>query len=322
MHSPTADSSISDAQTWFVTWLHETQDLSPHTVRAYNTDVGALVRRLGSTTPLTGLNPTSILAFFEQQRATGICSSSLRRRSCGLRNFCSFLERQGHLDVSPWPEDGLIFRRIRSLPRALSGDDLTLLIRDLIRRTAIDDNDLADEVPFQLPHAATTLLATLILVTTGLRVAELVTFRVADVDLPSRTIHVMGKGRRERVVYLTNDWITRLASAYLITRESMNVTHDRFFFNAASRPLSTSSMRTRLANAAESAGLQRRVTPHMLRHSAATQLMESGVDIRFVQRLLGHASLATTEIYTHVTNQALRNAVMSADVLSNTLGNN
>ncbi|MDQ1442273.1 MAG: hypothetical protein QOG97_2501 [Acidimicrobiaceae bacterium] len=315
MHTPTTEPSIDDARTWFASWLRETQDLSPHTVRAYDSDVGALVHCLGSTTPLTTLIPTSIFGFFEQQRAAGICSSSLRRRSCGLRNFCSFLERQGHLDANPWPDGGLTFRPSRSLPRALPGEDLTRLIEYLIRQTEID-NVPACEAPLQRPNAATTLLATTLLITTGLRVAELVTFRVTDVDVANRTIQVMGKGRRERVVYLTNDWITRLTTAYLETRDSINVTHDRFFFNAARRPLSTSSMRTRLASAARSAGLQRRVTPHMLRHSCATQLIESGVDIRFVQRLLGHASLATTEIYTHVTNRALRTAVMTANILN------
>lgn len=319
MYTTSPATTIGHARSAFVAWLLESQDLSGHTVRAYGSDVMALVRWAGDATAVTALDQATILRFFEHQRGEGICSSSLRRRACGLRSFCTFLERQGHLGSSPWPDDGLTFRRIRSLPRALPGHDLTRLLDHLVRQAEIDD-ELTGEVPFGHPDAATTLLATSLLITTGLRVAELVTLRVADVDVANRTVHVMGKGGRERVVYLTNDWIARLTTAYLATRESLDVDHDCLFFNVARRPLSTSSMRTRLANAATSAGLQRRVTPHMLRHSAATQLIESGVDIRFVQRLLGHASLATTEIYTHVTNRALRDAVMSADVLGGALG--
>lgn len=318
MRTPTIPPSIDASRTCFVSWLHETQDLSPHTIRAYNSDVLAMIRFLGSTAPMAALDETSIYSFFEQERARGICPSSLRRRACGLRRFCFFLEQQEYLDSSPWPSNGFTFRRTRSLPRDVPGDDLARLIAHLIQLTEIE-RDIATDIPLRQPNAATNLLATSLLITTGLRVAELVTLRAADVDVRNRTIHVMGKGRRERVVYLTNDWITHLASAYLLTRESINITHDRFFFNTLRAPLSTASMRTRLAKAATSAGLQRRVTPHMLRHSAATQLIESGVDIRFVQRLLGHASLATTELYTHVTNQALRHAVVSAKVLNSAL---
>jgi integrase/recombinase XerD len=306
---------MDDARRWFVTWLRDTRDLSAHTLRAYNSDVNALMRFMRAETPLTMLNEAAILGFFEDQRSAGICSSSLRRRSSGLHAFCAFLERQGHLHKSPWPHDAFTFRKVRSLPRALSGIDLTRLTKHLILQTKVDD-DRVSLTPLRRSDAFTTLLATSLLITTGVRVAELVAFEVTDVDIPNRTIRVMGKGRRERVVYLTNDRIAQLANEYLIIRQDMKVSHNRVFFNARRRPLSTSGVRQRLANAATAAGIQRRVTPHMLRHSAATQLIESGVDIRFVQRLLGHASLTTTEIYTHVTNKALRDAVMTADVLN------
>lgn len=319
MNSPTNRPSISDAQAAFASWLTETQDLSPHTVRAYVADVAALGRRLGAATPLTALDESSVLDFFEQQRLSGLGSASLRRRASGLHSFCTFLERRGHLPSSPWPAEMPTFRRVKALPRAVPADDLDKLVRHLVAEADLPTNHFGDG-PIRRADAATTLLATVLLLTTGLRVAELVSFEVGDLDISSRTIHVMGKGRRERVVYLTNDWITHLAASYLATREHLQITHDMFLFNTAHRPLSTSGMRSRLANAATSAGLKRRVTPHMLRHSAATQLIESGVDIRFVQRLLGHASLATTEIYTHVTDRALREAVVSANVLETSLG--
>lgn len=319
MYTTPTTPTIDDARSLFVSWLLDTQDLSGHTVRAYSSDIAVLVRSLGGAAPVTDLDPTTILGFFEQQRAEGIRSSSLRRRACGLRRFCTFLERQGIVDTDPWPSAALTFRRVRTLPRAVPGDDLARLVTHLCHAAGVNDG-LTGEDPFHRPAAATTLLATSLLVTTGLRVSELVTFRTADLDVPSRTIQVMGKGRRERLVYLTNDLVTRMASAYLTTRDHLGITHDRFFFNRANNPLSTSSMRARLVKAGEAAGLRRRVTPHMLRHSAATQLIESGVDIRFVQRLLGHASLTTTEIYTHVSDGALRNAVLSAGVLSRSFG--
>ncbi len=150
---------------------------------------------------------------------------------------------------------------------------------------------------------------------TGVRVNELVGIKCHDIDLPGRSLRLIGKGRRERHVFLTNDWIAQLTDAYLRTRADLNLEHDNLLFNSQHQPLTTAAMRSRLAKAAQAAGLRVQVTPHMLRHTAATQLIEAGVDIRYIQRLLGHASLTTTEIYTHVSDGALKRVISDADVL-------
>jgi integrase/recombinase XerD len=177
----------------------------------------------------------------------------------------------------------------------------------------------ADSVNAQLvekrPHESTTLLAVALMVATGVRVHEVVGFRHQDIDLSGRAIRLVGKGRRERQVFLTNDWITDLTESYLQARSKLDLPHSRLLFNLHYEPLTTAAMRSRLAKAARAAGITQHVTPHMLRHTAATQLIEAGVDIRYIQRLLGHASLSTTEIYTHVSDRALKRVVSEADVL-------
>src|SRR5439155_15530118 len=100
---------------------------------------------------------------------------------------------------------------------------------------------------------------------------------------------------------------------------ALGVEHPWLLFNLRHEPMTAAAMRARLIKAADAAGLRARVTPHMLRHTAATQLIEAGVDIRYIQRLLGHASLSTTEIYTHVSDCALRRVVSDADVLGRLL---
>jgi len=157
------------------------------------------------------------------------------------------------------------------------------------------------------------------MVATGVRVHEVVSFRCDDIDLAGRTIRLLGKGRRERQVFLTNDWITDLTEAYLQARSTLDLSHPRLLFNLHYELLTTAAMRSRLAKAAAAAGITSRITPHMLRHTAATQLIEAGVDIRYIQRLLGHASLSTTEIYTHVSDQSLKRVVSDADVLGRLL---
>jgi integrase/recombinase XerD len=189
----------------------------------------------------------------------------------------------------------------------------------VLRVTAgVEDAGEWDEV-LDRPHEATTLLAVALMLATGMRVNEVVNIDCENIDLPGRSVRIVGKGRRERQVFLTNEWIKGLTLAYLKTRLVLGVEHRHLLFNRNREPLTTAAMRARLVKAAHDADLASRVTPHMLRHTAATQLIEAGVDIRYIQRLLGHASLATTEIYTHVSDRALKRAVSDADILGSRL---
>jgi site-specific recombinase XerD len=311
------ETSLAEAHASYLIWLRETRDLSVHTVRAYDSDITALRRALGDGLAIARLDGVQVRAFFEDQRARGLCVASLRRRGAGLRSFCSFLRDQGVLLVDPWSDAAITFRRPRSLPRAVPARDITRLL-DQLQEQAEVQRGIDPARPLPNPAAATLLLAVTLMLTTGMRVGELVAVHTDDVDLSNQSIYVTGKGRRERVVYLPSPWLRDLIAAYLLTREAVRVSHEHLLFGSPLSPLSTAWVRGRLAAAADTAGI-RRVTPHMLRHSAATQLIESGVDIRFVQRLLGHASLSTTEIYTHITNDALRRAMTTADVLGRTL---
>lgn len=169
------------------------------------------------------------------------------------------------------------------------------------------------------PHECTTLLAVMLMLATGLRVSEAVGIRCCDMDLDARRVRVVGKGRRERHVFLANEGLVDLTHSYLGNRASLAVTHGWLFFNRRGQALSAAAMRSRLRTASRGANVSSRVTPHMLRHTAATQLVESGVDIRMIQRLLGHASLTTTEIYTHVSERSLQTAIDRADVLGGLL---
>jgi site-specific recombinase XerD len=305
---------LGEAREQYVRWLLVGKDLSPHTIRAYESDIVALERHLGSGARVAGLNRPRLLAFIEEQRAAGLSPSSIRRRASGLRGFCGWLVTSGLLETDPLADMVVGAARSRRLPRLLRTHELDCLLRSLRRAAAVDSARTLNQV-LDHPHQCTTLLAVSLMVATGARVNEVVTVRCDDVDLHNRSMRILGKGRRERQVFLTNDWIKELTAAYLRTRAALNVEHSQLLFNSNLGPLTPSAMRTRLIKAGHAAGLRGRVTPHMLRHTAATQLVEAGVDIRYIQRLLGHASLTTTEIYTHVSDGALRRVVTDADVL-------
>jgi integrase/recombinase XerD len=156
----------------------------------------------------------------------------------------------------------------------------------------------------------------MLLFSTGARVAELSAIKVADVDAEQGVIRIVGKGDRERRVFVPNDAIRSLLTRSIGAGATRRQPDEPLLRLSAGKPASAAAIRSRVARLALDAAITRRVTPHMLRHTAATALLEAGVDIRFVQRLLGHRSIATTQIYTHVSDVALRSAVTAADVCS------
>jgi integrase/recombinase XerD len=309
---------VCQARKQYVRWLLVTRDLSPHTIRAYDGDIVAFERHLGVRALVEQIDRECLLAFMEDQQAAGLSSRSIRRRASGLRGFCRWLLSCSLLEADPWVGTTVAVGRSRKLPRILPTHELNRLFLFLRQTAGVDDASNTDVV-LHHPHESTTLLAVALMVATGMRVNEVVSVKCHDIDLPGRSLRLLGKGRRERQVFLPNDWITGLTRAYLKMRAALDLQHPHLLFNCHHDPLTASAMRLRLLKATRDADLHTRVTPHMLRHTAATQLIEAGVDIRFIQRLLGHASLTTTEIYTHVSDRALRRVVSDADVLGGLL---
>jgi integrase/recombinase XerD len=275
-----------------------------------------VARHLGPALEVAAIDNEALISFVEEQKARGLSSASVKRRATALRGFCRWLRSRELIDSDPWNGTSLSLGRSHRLPRTLPGHELNRLLEFLKRVARIEPAGTPDPASIaERPHESTTLLAVALMVATGVRIHEVVGIASHEVDLPTRTMRLLGKGRRERQVFLTNDWITSLTAAYIDARSTLDLQHPNLFFNLRFDPLTTSAMRARLAKAAGAAGLTAHVTPHMLRHTAATQLIEAGVDIRYIQRLLGHASLSTTEIYTHVSDRALRRVVSDADVL-------
>jgi site-specific recombinase XerD len=307
---------IDQARKRYIRWLLATRDLSPHTIRAYDADLASFQQHLGADFLAAAIAQDDVISFIEQQKVAELAPASLKRRASALRGFCRWMLSQGLLAADPWNGASLSLGRPRRLPRTLPAHELDRLMGFLALAAGVDASAEPDrQAVEERPHESTTLLAISLMVTTGIRVNESVSIKCRDIDLRGRALRLVGKGRRERQVFLTNDWIAGLMKAYIETRSSFGLDHPRLLFNLRYDPLTPPAMRSRLAKAARAADLEMHVTPHMLRHTAATQLIEAGVDIRYIQRLLGHASLSTTEIYTHVSDRALRRVVSDADVL-------
>jgi integrase/recombinase XerD len=274
--------------------------LSAHTVRAYESDLRQFLAILGARTAPT---PKAIRGALEAiAEDTRFAPASVKRKFAAVRAFLRAIDKElAHRTFDAWK---LKMRSPVRLPKAVARPDLGKLL-DFAR--AHHSESTADE--------KTTHLCLSVIAATGLRVSELCTLRINNVQQDSGEIRVFGKGARERVVIITNARVRNTVAQHIQKRLATAGADAHLFVNRRGRPMTPQCLRLRLHSLVKQSRLSYRITPHMLRHTAATLLIEGGVDIRFVQRLLGHASIATTQIYTHVTDAGLRRALERADVM-------
>jgi integrase/recombinase XerD len=225
-------------------------------------------------------------------------ATSVVRTLSGVRSFHRFLLREG--DAASDPTEGVVRPRLpRSLPRPLSIDDVERL---LAAPKPTDPKGLRDRAVLETMYGA------------GLRVSELVGLDVDDVDLEDGSVRVLGKGGKERDVPLGR-YAREAIEAYLSRARPAAATartRSALFLNVRGGRLSRQACWNAIREHARVAGIDKRVTPHSLRHSFATHLLDGGADVRVVQELLGHASIATTQVYTLVTREHLREVYFTA----------
>ena len=277
--------------------------LSLHTVRAYRQDIHDLAAWMFRKEHEPPLTKDIVLLWVEDMRARNLAPASIKRRLACLKTLYRWLESEGRLTKSPFHSLSTSIQLPKRLPRHLTHSELKTLFEG-------DRPRLQVRSDFK---CATLNLALELLFITGVRVGELCNIRLQDIDFASGFVAIRGKGNRERRVFLVDEQIKSLIADYIERRAEMSPVTDVLLVTSRATAASPDFIRKTLHNYTKTLFMPRRITPHMLRHTAATQLLESGVDIRFVQKLLGHASISTTEIYTHVSDNSLREAIRSAN---------
>jgi integrase/recombinase XerC len=279
------------------------RDLSPHTVRGYVGDVVSLLDHLArrSGTTVADLDLATLRSWLAQCRARGDSRSTTARRAASARSFTAHLRRTGQLaeDVGQRLASP---RAHRTLPGVLGADQA----RAVLEQAALPAT--ADEQPADTALRLRNVLVVELLYASGVRVGELVGLDVDDVDRGRRLLRVLGKGRKERSVPFgapaaaaVEEWLAR-GRPVLATPTS----GPALLLGTRGGRLDAREARRVVHAAVAAAPGVPDVGPHGLRHSAATHVLEGGADLRSVQELLGHASLATTQVYTHVTVERLR----------------
>ncbi|MGV9211773.1 tyrosine recombinase XerC [Micromonospora sp. RB23] len=309
--------ALRDAVDDFAEHLAQVRNRSAHTVRAYVTDVVALLDhavRMGCR-DLGEVDLSVLRSWLARQRTTGAARTSLARRAASARAFSAWAHRAGLLpaDVGAALASP---RAHRELPGVLRADQAATLLEAPIRQPMTSPGTEGEPTTEGAADAAVSLRDRALLellYATGVRVSEVCGLDVEDVDHGRRVIRVFGKGRRERSVpygvpaqRALDEWL-RQGRPALVAPHSGGA----LLLGARGGRLNPTTARQIVGGYAEAAGLPR-TSPHGLRHSAATHLLEGGADLRAVQELLGHSSLASTQIYTHVSVERLRAAYRQA----------
>lgn len=231
---------------------------------------------------------------------------SVRRKLASLKAFCNYLVYEDILAENPFLKVRTSFQEPHLLPRTIPLKTIQALFG-----AAYQARNNASPETYQYKAALRDIAVLELLFATGIRVAELCSLKACDINLADGSLKVYGKGSKERVLHVGNkDALDALKKYEAAFRPQIAASGD-FFINLRNNRLSEQSVRLMIQRYCKQAGIKQHITPHMFRHSFATLLLEADVDIRYIQQFLGHSSITTTQIYTHVTTSRQKNILRS-----------
>ena len=288
----------------FIVYISRVQGLSPETVRAYRSHLDAYAQWC-EREAIDGLcvSVTELRGYLAERQATGDAPRTLAAHLSAIRSFYRWLNIEEVIDSDP--ASALRSPKLPStLPVVLSSSQVDSLFSAVVDSTP---QGVRDRMMLEL------------FIASGARISELARLCLQDFDRAQRVLRLLGKGSKERIVPLYDrafdsvDTYIRQARPLLLKKSaSISLDTARLFISDRGRPMDAAALRRRFDSLARAAGLPSGITPHTMRHTFATELLEGGADLRSVQELLGHSSLSTTQIYTHLTPYRLRDAIRQA----------
>lgn len=280
----------------FINFIQTTKNLSIKTLKAYTSD---LTQFLNFEKMIIAPNICAYIAHLSTE--IKLKDTTIRRKIITLRNFYDFLLDNGIIEVSPFKKLKFRFKQERKLPKTIS----TTEVGKILKCFDIDTSSLS--LFAQQIYTRDAALIDL-LVSTGIRIGEAAAITLNDILMSERTILIHGKGRKQRLIYLSSSatW-ERLKN---LIKERKNADNDYLFVNRYGQQLSIHGIEDIYKKYAKKAQINVKSTPHYLRHTFATNLLSNDADLRSVQEILGHASVATTQIYTEVTTARKKQVLM------------
>ncbi|WP_270245188.1 tyrosine-type recombinase/integrase [Lactococcus lactis] len=271
---------------WIIDYLNYCKDnkrLSEHSIRAYRNDLNQFLQ----------FNTSNVEEYITYLGKQKIKSKTLKRKIATLKTFFRYLENQDFISENPFYKLRFHYRDEKKLPKIIPPTDLKNIYNYLY------DQNCVSKTPYQREKSHRNLLILSLLISTGIRISELCHITLDNINSQTREITILGKGKKERILYIGSDETYTLLVDYINSYRNKT---DKFLFlghNNASN-LTEQSVRLLFKSINKKIGIEKNITPHMFRHTFATMLLDNGVDIRYIQQILGHSSIAVTQIYTYV----------------------
>ena len=304
---------IDTATDNFLNTLAVERNLSDRTVKAYKCDLKLFSQLLDKNVDeITTEDIRGFIGHLEENH--DYKDSTIKRKIATLKVFFTFLEEEEIIKDSPTRKIKRKYRVARRLPKVMPIRDLNRLLKATYRevKTAemICNEDKTDINLDKQMRAYRNRVILETLFSTGMRIGELVALNIKDINLQERTILIFGKGRKERIIYISSDEVLTAIKEYLAYRKKSQTKSSALFLNRDNNRLSIFSIENIFKKYCKIARIKKHYTPHCLRHTMATMLLNNGADIREVQEILGHASIVTTQIYTEVSSKHKKKVLM------------
>ncbi len=292
--------------------------LSEHTLAAYQRDLDCFLAFKQSLT-IVDCDKEHLKRYVVWLNQQDLSVKTVKRRLACLKSMFRWLELEEVIENNPFHKLDFNLKLPRQLPRNIPKKELKKILKAarMLANVPVDEPYSHEAIAKTVTSSRafnrlTTLVCIELLFATGMRVSELVGLTLSHVFITERKMKILGKGQRERYVFLPDQDLKTLIHSYIRLRFIVEPDHDHLISNSRGKAPNTQYVRKLLHKLTENL-VSDKVTPHMYRHSAACQLLESGVDIRYVQRLLGHQSISTTELYTHVNDVVLQRKIAKAN---------
>lgn len=293
--------TIHDAIDDFITHCRYEKNLSPKTIKSYGIDLAQMTRFLSHgnySRKIVRIGKTELREFIES--ISFLKPKSIKRKVATIRALFNFLEFEDKIPSNPLRKMRIKIKEARDLPRVMDLKEISAVFKTAYGR----HHNVKQKASYAYFRTLRDIVVVELLFATGARVSEIANLKVEDTDLTSGTVKIHGKGNKERIIQICNRETLDTLKRY---RDDFKAKMDRaggfFLTNRLDKRLSDQSIRIIVNDLCRQASISRKITPHVFRHSFATLLLERDVDIKYIQLLLGHSSIMTTQIYTHVNRE-------------------
>ncbi len=289
--------TFEQAKISYFEYCRNERRLTDLTLKAYTLDFRQFEkfldnRNLSKTDPIKKLDRDFVKTYIQKLNSQ-YSIRSVKRKIASLKAFFNYLEYEDHIPINPFRKIKVSLPTPKDLPKTLNLKEISKILDEAYREL---NNAKTD---YQLFTATRNIAIIELLFATGARVSEIASLKTGDIDIDNGSIKILGKGKKERILCIGNKSVLLALRKYNALKNPTQ-SGKAFFINRRGLSYSTQSIRFLLKHLTANVLPEKRVTPHMFRHSFATLLLEEGVDIKYIQSFLGHSSIVTTQIYTHV----------------------